>query len=116
MPFELGIAVEIAQRRRPPHQWFVFEARRYRLQRSLSDLNGTDPHIHDGRPRRVLIEISNALVRARRQPQLTELERTYRFISAGAGRIKRIYDTVFGARPFKDLVLLATDYVEREIA
>ena len=115
MPFELGIAVEIAQRRRPPHQWFVFEAQRYRLQRSLSDLNGTDPHVHDGRPRRVLIELSNALVRTRRQPQLNELERTYRFVSAGAGRIKLAYGTLFGARSFKDLVLLATDYVDREI-
>jgi hypothetical protein len=116
MPFELGIAVEIAQRNRPRHQWFVFEARRYRLQRSLSDLNGTDPHIHEQRPRRVLIELTNAFVRARRQPQLNELERTYRFVSTGAGRSKRAYGTLFGARPFKDLVLLATDYVDRTIA
>jgi hypothetical protein len=115
MPFELGISVEIARRRKPPHQWFVFEAQRYRLQRSLSDLDGTDPHIHDDQPRRVLIELSNALVRARRQPQLADLERTYRFVSAGAGPIKRAYGTLFGARPFKDLVLLATDYVDREI-
>ncbi len=116
MPFELGIAVEIGQRNRARHQWFVFEARPYRLQRSLSDLNGTDPHIHEQRPRRLLIELSNAFVRARRQPQLAELERTYRLVSAGAGRIKREYGTLFGARPFKDLVLLATDYVDRAIA
>ncbi len=30
------------------HVWFVCESRNYRLAKSLSDLNGTDPFIHDG--------------------------------------------------------------------
>jgi hypothetical protein len=46
MPFELGMAYALT--RTQPHQFFVFEARDYRLQASLSDLNGHDPHIHDG--------------------------------------------------------------------
>jgi hypothetical protein len=46
MPFELGIAYALAQER--PHSFFVFEETSYRLQASLSDLNGHDPHIHDG--------------------------------------------------------------------
>jgi hypothetical protein len=43
MPFELGLAVEAGHRQ--VHQWFVLDARPYRLQRSLSDLNSTDPPI-----------------------------------------------------------------------
>src|SRR6266581_9443556 len=34
MPFELGLAVETSHRQE--HQWFVLEARPFRLQRSLS--------------------------------------------------------------------------------
>lgn len=46
MPFELGVAYALT--RKQPHQFFVFEAQAYRLQASLSDLNGHDPHIHGG--------------------------------------------------------------------
>jgi len=48
MPFELGLAVTPSRSTR--HEWFVFEEQRHRLMKSLSDLNGTDPHIHDGKP------------------------------------------------------------------
>jgi hypothetical protein len=57
MPFELGLAVETSHRQE--HQWFVMEARRYRLQRSLSDLNGTDPLIHGGTPGGLLQVLAN---------------------------------------------------------
>ena len=46
MPFELGMAFALAQDR--SHKFFVLERQRYRLQVSLSDLNGLDPHIHGG--------------------------------------------------------------------
>jgi hypothetical protein len=46
MPFELGLAYAISKR--TAHRFFVFEERSYRLQASLSDLNGHDPHIHEG--------------------------------------------------------------------
>lgn len=49
MPFELGVAYAIA--RQHPHSFFVLEARSHRLQVSLSDLNGHDPH-STGEPRR----------------------------------------------------------------
>jgi hypothetical protein len=44
MPFELGLAVAWAQAH-PQHKWFVFESVRRRLNKSLSDLDGTDPYI-----------------------------------------------------------------------
>ena len=46
MPFELGLACSIARRQK--HSFFVLEQHPYRLQASLSDLNGHDPHIHQG--------------------------------------------------------------------
>lgn len=52
MPFELGIAYGLAQT--TAHRFFVFEQEPYRLQVSLSDLNGHDPLIHGGTQKGVL--------------------------------------------------------------
>jgi hypothetical protein len=46
MPFELGIAYALAKQQ--PHLFFVFEKQEHRIQATLSDLNGHDPHIHEG--------------------------------------------------------------------
>lgn len=59
MPFEVGLAVATA-RWRPTHQWFVFEARPFRVQQTLSDLSGTDAYIHRGGSRKLLIALSDA--------------------------------------------------------
>jgi len=115
MPFELGLVIGRRQRRYPKHEWFVFEARRFRLLRSLSDLNGTDPHIHSERPRRLLVELTNALVRADRQPTIAELTEVYRFLRRGATRIREANAGLYGARAFRDLVVLARDFVAREL-
>lgn len=50
MPFELGLAVAVSrsERREPRHGFVLLESRRFRLQRSLSDMNGYDPLIHNG--------------------------------------------------------------------
>ena len=115
MPFELGLTAGRMHRRKLEHEWFVFERRGFRLLRSLSDLNGTDPHIHGAQPRRLLVELTNALVRADRQPAIEELTDTYRFLRRGAARIRARYGSLYGARAFKDLVVLARDYVAREL-
>jgi len=45
--FELGLAVAVGVHENyGNHHWIVLEAVRYRLLRSLSDLNGFDPFIH----------------------------------------------------------------------
>ncbi len=116
MPFELGLAVGRTPRRKLRHEWFVFESRQFRLQRSLSDLNGTDPHIHHAQPHQVLVELTNALVRADRQPTLEELIEVYRFLRRGAARIREANAGLYGARAFRDLVVLATDFVAHELA
>jgi hypothetical protein len=48
MPFELGLAVAWAELNPTKHTWFVCETRQHRALKSLSDLNGTDPLIHNG--------------------------------------------------------------------
>jgi hypothetical protein len=113
MPFEVGLAVATA-RWRPAHQWFLLEARPYRIQHPLSDLGGTDAYIHGDGPRRLLIALTDALVRTAKQPALAELSRTFQLLSVEATGIRRKYGTLFGARAFKDLVVVAVDFASRE--
>ncbi len=72
MPFELGVAVAIAQAR-PSHHWFMFEAERFRLQKSLSDVNGYDPFIHDGKPDGVLKAIKGMFHWPEPRPNIKDL-------------------------------------------
>jgi hypothetical protein len=113
MPFEVGVAVATA-RWRPAHQWFLLEARPYRIQHTLSDLGGTDAYIHGDGPRRLLIALTDALVRTAKQPALAELWRTFQLLSVEATGIRRKYGTLFGAGAFKDLVVVAVDFASRE--
>jgi hypothetical protein len=87
----------------------VFEARSHRLEKSLSDLAGTDPHIHDGTPAGVLRALSNALSRRRSQPEFDELLEILGDVSVAAQAIKkeRRGGSLFEAKPFRDLVFVA---------
>ena len=115
MPFEIGLAVATA-RWRPAHQWFLLEARPFRVQQTLSDLSGTDAYIHGDGPRRLLIALTDALVRAVKQPTVGELYRIFDLLSAEATNIRTNYGTLFGARAFRELVLVAADFVKRDVA
>ena len=57
MPCELGMTVTWQILNPSRHTWFVFESRNRRLQKSLSDLNGTDPNIHEGTVEGVMREL-----------------------------------------------------------
>jgi hypothetical protein len=63
MPFELGLVIGWQKAAPSDHGWFVFESSPHRIQKSLSDLNGTDPFIYGPTPGGILREIRNALAR-----------------------------------------------------
>jgi hypothetical protein len=109
MPFELGLAVALAQTGARRHAWFVFEARAHRMKKSLSDLGGTDEHVHGGTPRGVMRALANVLARSRHRPTVAEMEQIYGYLKKAAGAIKENLrtDSLYGARPFKDLVVTA---------
>jgi hypothetical protein len=86
MPLELGMTITWANLNQDQHTWFVWESERYRLQRSASDLNGTDPNIHDGTPEGVLRELCNAFRRTR-TPSVPEMLATYRFVHSSLNEI-----------------------------
>jgi hypothetical protein len=64
MPLELGMTITWQLLNPDQHKrWFVFESEPYRLQKSASDLNGTDPNIHNGTVEGVFRELRKALRR-----------------------------------------------------
>jgi hypothetical protein len=115
MPFELGLAVTTKRNR--AHDWFVFEEQRHRLMKSLSDLNGTDPHIHNGEPEGVLRALTNTLVRRRHRPTAGELSAVYHDVRrlARVGRRDLRTTSLFEARAFDELVIAGRISAERRI-
>ena len=113
MPFELGLSVaydEIAKGGQ--NDWFVCETERLRLSKSLSDLNGTDPYIHDGNITGVFRELCNIFARREKQPTTQQMRRIYREVRRNLPTIlhhtgaRSLYET----RVFKDLCVLASTY------
>jgi hypothetical protein len=110
MPFELGLEVAWRGMSSGRQKWFVMESLKYRLAKSLSDLNGTDPYIHDGTIEGVFREMGNALVRRKRQPSVLQMWSIYREVRAKIPAILRRCGTqsVFGARVFEEISFAAS--------
>jgi hypothetical protein len=118
MPFELGLAVAWAKLSRPGlHTWFLFESQDRRLDKSLSDLRGTDPNVHGGTVKGLFRELGNAFVTSRHQPTVGQMQAVYRDLRQKAPRI--VQDTgarsLFEAGVFRRLVVLARISARQQI-
>lgn len=108
MPFELGLAVaQNAGNRR--ETWYICETVPHRINKSLSDLNGTDVRIHRGTVRGVFGALCDIFVRKTRQPSVQEMYRIYRVRRRNLPRIMRQAGArdAYGARVFRDLIFAA---------
>jgi hypothetical protein len=110
MPFELGLTVALEKVVIPGHEWIVCETMRFRLKKSLTDLDGTDPYVHDGTVRGLFRELGNAFVRNQNQPTVDEMMKVYRILRANfKGVLYRAgANHPFNARVFRDLCVLAS--------
>ena len=112
MPFELGLAVAWQKFREKAHVWYVFETERYRADKSLSDLAGTDVYVHGGTVKGVLRQVSNAFVRERRKATFAQMMRVYRLTRRALPSIlaKSGSESIFdGARAFRDVCMSAAE-------
>jgi hypothetical protein len=110
MPFELGLVVGWQIASPSTHDWFVFESSRHRLQKSLSDLNGTDPFVYGPTPDGILREIRNALARHDIQPTVAQMQNIYDELEEYAASLiheESAAPSLFQARPFAELVVAA---------
>ena len=115
MPFELGITVGLGN---SEHSWIVCETVRRRLNKSLSDLDGTDVYIHNGTVRGVLRELCNAFVRTRNQPSVAQMMQIYRILRSNFADILRNAGArdPFNARVFRDLCVLASAAADKLVS
>jgi hypothetical protein len=109
MPFELGLVVGWQNASPSGHERFVFESSRHRLQKSLSDMNGTDPFIYGSSADGILREIRNALSRHDVRPAAEQMRDIFDVLKEKVPQIltKAGASSVFEARPFADLVVMA---------
>ena len=109
MPFELGLAVAWEKLDPGQHTWFVFETKLRRLEKSLSDLSGTDVYVHEGKPRGIFRELCSVFVRSQRQPDVEQMDLIYTGLKqALPGLLRKAGShTAFQARVFSDLRVLS---------
>src|SRR3954468_13314607 len=114
MPFELGLTIALERTAHSTHAWIVCESKRRRLSKSLSDLDGTDPYIHDGKIAGVFREISNAFVGSERRPSVTQMMQIYRVLRLQFNDVLRRAgaEDAFNARVFKELGVIARTAAE----
>jgi hypothetical protein len=86
MPLELGMTITREILHPEQHTWFVWESEPYRLQRSLSDLNGTDANIHNDKTEDVLSGLRNALGRDH-PPPVPQMRRVYDLVKSALDSI-----------------------------
>ena len=118
MPFELGLAVACQKLAAPQQKWFVFVAKRSRIAKSLSDLDGTDVYIHRGRPSGIFGELTNAFVRAERRPSVVQMRRILKRLLEELPVLMRNAGarSCFSARVFDDLKVLARELSDLYVA
>ena len=117
MPFELGLSVAWAHISSSRHSWFVLESRNYRLAKSLSDLNGTDVHIHNGKISGVFSALANAFVRQHRRPSVQQMARIYRDLKKNLTAILETSGSAspYEARAFRDICVLASESADAHV-
>jgi len=112
MPLELGMTITWQILNPDQHTWFVGESEPYRLQRSASDLNGTDPNIHSGTAEGVLRELRNAFPRDK-MPSVPDMLAVYRFVN---GFLDAILYKNGTSNPFDRSVFMELCWISKTLA
>ncbi|HEX6769506.1 MAG TPA: hypothetical protein VF208_09160 [Candidatus Binatia bacterium] len=88
MPFEAGLAAAsfLSGRKR---NWYLLESNRFRLQKSLSDLNGYEVNIHEGTVQGILAALLDIFPYRTNHPGPTELRSVCRLLQKAAKEIKK---------------------------
>lgn len=105
MPFELGLACAL-RRQHGNHDFILLERKKYRLDRTLSDVKGIDPYIHNGRIKDMIVCVLNALGTEEGSPSPAVVERMARDLLKVTRELKRTAGsaTVFSRHLFYQVV------------
>ena len=107
MPFELGMTIAWNRAMGRRHQWIALESTPYRLQVSLSDLNGFEPFIHGGTVGGVLRALLDAFETRDEVIEMERLKTGYRRLRHFASLSQRRYGwkNLFSPSAFRRLVI-----------
>ena len=110
MPFELGLACNLA-RYRGNHDIIVLEKQPFRLDRTLSDLKGRDPLVHEGKCGALVGCVLDAFETGEGNPEAAAVRRVTRRLRRVASTIrqKTLAETVFRRSVFQRLVSAAVE-------
>jgi hypothetical protein len=113
MPFEAGVAIGVAlsPSRKP---WHILERKRYRLLRTLSDLNGYESHSHEGTVEGMVAALLDIYWREGK-PSPPEIYALYLEVRKKAVVIKRNNNNdLFRPRAFRELRSTTTDLARKK--
>lgn len=116
MPLELGLTITWAKMHPRRHTWFLWESTPRRIQKSMSDLDGTDPYIHTGSVEGVLSELRNAFIH-RNAPPVRKMVAAFRLLEGNLDAILAGAGTrnLYAASVFKDLCFVALNAARIEL-
>ena len=109
MPLELGLTITWAKLHPKDHTWFLWESTPRRVQKSMSDLDGTDAYIHMGTPEGVMSELRNAFP-VDDAPTVPQMLKIYKFVGDNLDPIlaKSGAKNVYAASVFRELCWLSS--------
>ena len=114
MPFELGLAVSLAKTSPKRHAFRLLEEQPFRLQQSLSDLNGYDPYIHHGTVDGMFAAVCDVFSIFRPFPisELSQFRRVYRALRTFR---QKQFDGLspYNSDRFKQVVVAGREYVRQ---
>jgi len=104
MPFELGLAFALSRLKKAPHPFFVFEAKRFRLNKTLSDLNMLDPRIHHNKGLEAIKCVHDCIFVKGKKPPAAEAETIYRKLKRDIVRLRCGRKTLYNRVAFETLI------------
>ncbi|MGD0368814.1 MAG: hypothetical protein ABSA94_15255 [Acidobacteriaceae bacterium] len=109
MPVELGLALYRSHVTKGKHRVFIFESKRYRAQRSTSDVNGIDPQIHNGTPKGLMGVLRNVFRQPGDVTTVPEMLASYRAVKQKLPELRRNSGgkSLFEVSVFQDLTVVA---------
>ncbi len=117
MPLELGLAIYRSKVTPKKHRIYVFESRSYRAQRSTSDVNKIDPHIHRGTPAGLMNGLRNIFRQPGDVTTVPEMLASYRAVKRKLPELRHNAGTksLFEAAIFQDIVVVALLESQKQI-
>jgi hypothetical protein len=111
MPFEAGLAYALFLTDENQHACAILEAENFRVQRTLSDLNGMDAYVHGETVRGLLVALTDLFPAANADALMS----VYRQVSASARLVKvQNGNDLFRPSSYRQLVAISQDCAKAE--